>query len=62
MMKYLSRTVHVPPPPAAKRSNVPLQDIMKTSGWKTGRAFAKYCEKQIITAEPVFTKSVQNDT
>ena len=43
---------------AAKRNNVSLQDIVKTAGWKSGCTFAKYYEKQVITSESVFTKSV----
>ncbi|XP_022807928.1 uncharacterized protein LOC111344922 [Stylophora pistillata] len=42
----------------AKSSNVPLEEIMKTAGWKSDSTFAKHYDLPIATNENIFANKV----
>ena len=42
----------------AKSSNVPIEEIMKTAGWRSDSAFAKHYDLPIPTNENIFANKV----
>lgn len=46
--KYKAHSVRAASASCAKRSNIPLQEIMKTAGWSSDKTFSQFYDKSVV--------------